>query len=55
MDKLDIKFDENPLPPCSKCGRPLILTKVETDEPGFDRRTYYCPACEETEVIISPV
>ena len=32
------------------CSKPLILTKVETEEPGFDLRTYYCAACEEIEV-----
>jgi hypothetical protein len=55
MDLLDLKFVENLRPPCSRCGRPLILTKIETEEPGFHLRTYYCAACEETEVIISPV
>jgi hypothetical protein len=51
----DFKFVDNLRPPCSKCGRPLILTKIETAEPGFDLRTYYCAACEDTEVIIAAI
>jgi hypothetical protein len=31
MDPLDFKFVDNLRPPCSMCGKPLILTKVETD------------------------
>src|SRR5580698_6012432 len=41
-DPLDFKFVDNLRPPCSKCGRPLVLTKIEPEEPGFDLRTYYC-------------
>jgi hypothetical protein len=55
LDSLDFKFVENLRPPCSRCCRPLILTKVETDEPGFDLRTYYCAACEDTEDIVSAI
>jgi hypothetical protein len=55
MDPLDFKFVENLRPPCSRCGRPLMLTKVETEKPGFDLRTYYCAACEDVEVIISAI
>jgi hypothetical protein len=39
MDPLDFKFVDNLRPPCSKCGRPLILTRIEPEEPGFDLRT----------------
>jgi hypothetical protein len=52
-DPLDFKFKDNRRPPCSKCGRPLILTRIEPEEPGFDLRTYYCAACEDNEVTIA--
>jgi hypothetical protein len=52
-DPLDFKFIDNLRPPCSKCGRPLILTRIEPEEPGFDLCTYYCAASEATEVIIA--
>jgi hypothetical protein len=42
-------------PPCSKCGRPLMLTRIEPEKPGFDQRTYYCASCRTTETIIAPV
>jgi hypothetical protein len=29
------KFVDNLRPPCSKCGRPLILTRIEPEEPGL--------------------
>lgn len=25
-------------PPCSRCGKPLLLTRIEPQEPGFDLR-----------------
>jgi hypothetical protein len=49
------KFVDNLRPPCSKCGRPLVLTRIEPEEPGFDLRTYYCAACEAAEVIIAAI
>jgi hypothetical protein len=55
MDPLEFKFVDNLRPPCSKCRRPLILTRIEPEEPGCDLRTYYCAACEETEVIIAAI
>jgi hypothetical protein len=55
MDPLNFKFVDNLRPPCSKCGRPLILTRIEPEEPGCDLRTYYCAACEDTEVIIAAI
>jgi hypothetical protein len=55
MDPLDFKFVDNLRPPCSKCGRPLILTRIEPEEPGFDLRTYYCAAREDVEVIIAAI
>jgi hypothetical protein len=49
------QFVDNFRPPCSKCGRPLMLTRIEPEKPGFDQRTYYCPSCRATETIIAPV
>ena len=54
-DLLKFKFVDNLRPPCSRCGRPLILTRIEPEEPGFDLRTYYCAACEDSEVIVAAV
>jgi hypothetical protein len=54
-DPLAFKFVDTLRPPCSKCGRPLILTRIEPEEPGFDLRTYYCAACEDVEVIIAAI
>jgi hypothetical protein len=54
-DPLNFKFVDHLRPPCSKCGRPLILTKIEPEEPEFDLRTYYCAACATSEVIIAAV
>jgi hypothetical protein len=53
-DPLDIKFVDILRLPCSRCGRPLRLIRIEPEEPGFDLRTYYCVACEANEVIIAP-
>jgi hypothetical protein len=33
-------------PTCAKCGAPMWLTRIEPDEPGFERRTFECQACE---------
>jgi len=55
MDPLGFKFVDNLRPPCSKCGKPLILTRIESEKSGFDLRTYYCAACEDTEVTIAAI
>jgi len=55
MDPLTFKFVDTLRPPCSKCNRPLILTRIEPEEAGCDLRIYYCAACEDTEVIISAI
>jgi hypothetical protein len=49
------KFLEYQRPPCSRCGRPLVLTRIEPWDPGFDLRIYYCAHCADTETIISPI
>ena len=52
---LNFTFVEHLRPPCSKCSRPLILTRFEPEKPGFGLRIYYCAACEANETIIVPV
>jgi hypothetical protein len=54
-DPLNFKFVNTLRPPCSRCGRPLILTRIEPDQIGFDLRTYFCAACEASEAVIAPV
>jgi hypothetical protein len=48
-------FVDNSRPPCSKCARPLMLTRVEPEDHGFDLRIYYCAACAATETVIAAV
>jgi hypothetical protein len=55
VDPLDFKFVDNLRPPCSSCGRPLILTRIEPEDPGFDLRIYYCAHCAANETIIAAV
>jgi hypothetical protein len=52
VDPQDFKF-ANLRPPCSKCGR--ILTRIEPGKPGAHLQTYYCSACESTEVIVGTI
>lgn len=55
INPLNFKFVNSLRPPCSRCGRPLLLTRIEPDEPGFDLRTYFCAHCTDNETIIAPV
>jgi len=55
IDPLDFKFVDNLRPPCSECSRPLILTRIEPEAPGFDLRVYYCAHCEANETIIAAI
>ena len=48
------KFVDN-LRLCSGYGRPLRLTRIEPEEPGFDLRTYYCAHCAANESVIAPI
>jgi hypothetical protein len=34
------------LPKCKICGTTMLLARIEPDEPGHDKRTFGCPACE---------
>ena len=41
------------LPPCSKCGGPMWLARIEpTDKPDHDLRTLECPQCEHSETLV---
>ena len=33
-------------PVCSECGTTLWLTRIAPDNPGFARRTFECPRCQ---------
>jgi len=49
------KFVDGLRPPCSRCGRPLLLTRIEPEEPDFDLRTYYCAFCQANETVIANI
>jgi hypothetical protein len=49
------KFVDRLRPPCSRCGRPLLLTRIEPEESGFDLRTYYCAFCQANETVIANI
>jgi hypothetical protein len=49
------KLVDNLRPPCSGCGKPLILTRIEPQEPGFDLRIYYCANCGSNDTILASV
>jgi hypothetical protein len=33
-------------PTCAKCGAPMWLTRIEPEEPGSEKRTFECQACQ---------
>ncbi len=49
------KFMDRIRPACSRCGRPLSLTRIEPEEAGFDLRTYYCAFCKANEIVIANI
>jgi hypothetical protein len=34
-----------PHPNCPDCGAPMLLARIEPDEPGHDIRMFECRAC----------
>jgi hypothetical protein len=48
------KFISKERPPCSLCGRPLLLTRAEPAEAGFELRIYFCANCAGHETVIAP-
>jgi hypothetical protein len=47
--------DSNPIirPPCPKCGATMMLTRIEPDAPGYERRTFECSQCENSEIVFA--
>jgi hypothetical protein len=39
-------------PPCSICGRTMMLAHIEPEEPDCDRRTFECVHCNHSEILI---
>jgi hypothetical protein len=39
-------------PPCSDCGTPTVLNRVVPDIPFYEKRTYECPKCHNSESTI---
>jgi hypothetical protein len=35
--------------PCTKCGAPMILARVERAKSGFDLRTFECSKCNNAD------
>jgi hypothetical protein len=31
----------------------MMLTRIEPDAPGYDRRTFECPQCENSETVLA--
>ena len=48
----DPPFQKIDGPKCTKCGTPMWIARIEPDKPGFDKRTFECPACDHSETII---
>ena len=42
-------------PPCSRCGKPLILTCIIPEKPGIELRVYYCASCGASDRVIALV
>ena len=38
--------------PCTKCGAPVILARIEPARPGFDLRTFECSKCNNADQYI---
>jgi hypothetical protein len=42
-------------PHCPRCGTQLMLTRIEPDAPGQEKRVFECPNCEHAENIVANV
>jgi len=38
-------------PPCSRCGAPTTLARIERAQPGHDLRSFECTVCGNTDAI----
>jgi len=45
---LNKKIEPKPQP-CTKCGAPVILARMERAKPGFDLRTFECSKCNNAD------
>jgi ribosomal protein S27AE len=39
-------------PPCSACGTPMMLARIETEIQEHGKRTFECGVCDQTEAIV---
>jgi hypothetical protein len=39
-------------PPCPKCGTTMVLARMAPHTPGYDMRTFECPACDHSETSV---
>jgi tRNA(Ile2) C34 agmatinyltransferase TiaS len=39
-------------PPCPKCGKRMLLTRIVPGEPGYDTRTFECEECIRSETFV---
>ena len=39
-------------PECPKCKTAMMLSRIELDQPGHDKRTFECPKCENVETMV---
>ena len=37
--------------PCPQCHGTMVLSRIEPDKPGYDRRTFECPKCLRCETV----
>ena len=42
-------------PPCSRCGKPLLLSSIIPAKPGSELRVYYCASCGANDRVIAPL
>jgi hypothetical protein len=39
-------------PRCADCGAPMLLARVDADQPGQDLRIFECNICERFETLV---
>jgi hypothetical protein len=47
-----LALSANERPPCSHCGTPMWIVRIEPVGRNYNERTFECPKCEQTETII---
>ena len=40
-------------PPCPRCGTRMMLSRIEPDDPGYDKHSFECSKCgsEHSEIV----